>query len=186
MNIDSTLIRLAKELVKLLNKTADENLPQEIADVVKLHSKLAVGSAWIPLPGADLAAGAASIWGMYARINSKLGIPFGENVIKSIGSGVATNLVSYVAMAGLASAIKSIPGIGTFIGTVTAGVLLSASLYAVTMTSGWIYLKALCALAQNNGGNITGDDLSAAVDDVLQEKDAIKEFMNEAKSSYKK
>ena len=54
------------------------------------------------------------------------------------------------------------------------------------MTSGWIYLKALCALAQKNGGNITGDDLSAAVDDVLQEKDAIKEFMNEAKSSYKK
>jgi hypothetical protein len=59
------------ELVKLMDKAADTSLPKQIVDVVKLHSKLAVGSAWIPVPGADVAAGAANIWGMYARISDK-------------------------------------------------------------------------------------------------------------------
>ena len=107
-------------------------LPKEIANVVKTHSKLAVGSAWIPVPGADVAAGAAVIWGMYVRINNKLGIPFGENIMKSIGSGVATNLASYLAMTGVASAIKVIPGIGSLGGAI----LMSASLYAVTLAAG--------------------------------------------------
>ena len=83
MDIDKKLLEAAFELVKHLDKTADNNLPRAIADVVKLHSKLAVGSAWIPIPGADVAAGAATIWGMYVRINSKLGIPFGDNMMKS-------------------------------------------------------------------------------------------------------
>ena len=94
MNIDHKLLESSLKLVELMDLTADTYLPQEITDVVKLHSKLAVGSAWIPIPGADVAAGAANIWGMYIRINSKLGIPFGENIMKSIGSGVATNLAS--------------------------------------------------------------------------------------------
>ena len=109
MNIDHQLLHVSEKLVKMLDETADNCLPKEIANVVKTHSKLAVGSAWIPVPGADVAAGAAVIWGMYVRINNKLGIPFGENIMKSIGSGVATNLASYLAMTGVASAIKIIP-----------------------------------------------------------------------------
>ena len=51
------LAHVAKELLEAMDKGADKMLPQEVVDVVKLHSKLAVGSAWIPLPGADVAAG---------------------------------------------------------------------------------------------------------------------------------
>ena len=137
MNIDHQLLHVSEKLVKMLDETADNCLPKEIANVVKTHSKLAVGSAWIPVPGADVAAGAAVIWGMYVRINNKLGIPFGENIMKSIGSGVATNLASYLAMTGVASAIKFIPGIGSLGGAI----LMSASLYAVTLAAGWIYLQ---------------------------------------------
>jgi len=165
-----------------MDKTADSNLPKEIADVVKLHSKLAVGSAWIPVPGADVAAGAANIWGMYVRINSKLGIPFGENVMKSNGSGVATNLASYLAMSGVASALKFIPGIGSIGGAV----LMSASLYAVTLCSGWIYLQALCALAERKGSSFSASDISEAVSDMLKEKSVIKDFIEDAKKTYKK
>ena len=134
---DKKLLELAFELVQRLDKVADKNLPQEIVDVVKLHSKLAVGSAWIPIPGADVAAGAATVWGMYIRINNKIGLSFSDNVIKSIGSGVATNLASYIAMSGVASAMKFVPGIGTLGGAI----VMSASLYAVTLVSGWIYLR---------------------------------------------
>lgn len=182
MNVDDKLLKNAHKLVELMDKTADKVLPQEIVDVVKLHSKIAVGSAWIPIPGADIAAGAATIWGMYIRINSKLGIPFGENVMKSIGSAVATNLTSSLAMAGVASAIKFIPGIGSIGGAV----LMSASLYAVTLASGWIYLQALCTLAEKKAGNLSEKDLSNAVNDVLKDKEVIKDFVDSAKKTYKK
>ncbi|MGN1173328.1 MAG: hypothetical protein ACI4SO_06030, partial [Muribaculaceae bacterium] len=161
---DSKLARTAIKLVMLMDKGADELLPKQIVDVVKLHSKLAVGSAWIPVPGVDVAAGAANIWGMYVRINNKLGIPFGENVMKSIGSGVATNLVSYLAMSGVASAIKLIPGLGTLSGAI----LMSASLYAITLTAGWVYLNALCTVAEKKGKTFSGSDISNAVNDVLK------------------
>lgn len=65
-----------------IDKQADNLLPQQIVDIVKTHSKLAVASSWIPIPGADLAAGAASIWEMYLRINKKIDVPFGENIIQ--------------------------------------------------------------------------------------------------------
>ncbi len=182
MDIDKKLLEAAFELVKHLDKTADNNLPRAIADVVKLHSKLAVGSAWIPIPGADVAAGAATIWGMYVRINNKLGIPFGDNMMKSIGSGVATNLASYAAMSGIASAMKLIPGIGTIGGAV----IMSATLYAITLASGWVYLSALSALAEKKGGSFTIDDISKAINDFLKDKSKIKNFINEAKKSYKK
>ena len=180
MDVNGKLLKASIKLVGVMDKVADKNLPKEIADVVKLHSKLALGSAWIPVPGADMAAGAASIWGMYVRINSKLGIPFGENVMKSIGSGVATNLASYVAMGTVASALKFIPGIGTL----TGAAIMSASLYGLTMASGWVYLNALCALAEKKGNNFSVSDISSAVNSMLKDKSAIKEFIDSAKKSY--
>lgn len=165
-----------------MDKAADESLPTEIANVVKLHSKIAVGSAWIPIPGADMAAGAANIWGMYARVNNKLGLPFGENVMKSIGSGVATNLASYLALSGVASALKFIPGVGS----VGGAMLMSASLYGVTLASGWVYLQALCALAEKKGSSFNVSDISNAVNIVLHDKSTIQDFINAAKKAYKK
>lgn len=182
MDIDGKLIKASVKLVQLMDKTAESNLPREIADVVKLHSKLAVGSAWIPVPGADVAAGAANIWGMYVRINNKLSIPFGENVMKSIGSGVATNLASYAAMSGVASALKFIPGIGS----VGGAVLMSATLYGITLASGWVYLNALSLVAERKGNAFSASDISKAINDLLKDKTTIKNFINEAKKTYKK
>lgn len=175
------LMHVAKELVILMDKAADKSLPKEISDVVKLHSKIAVGSAWIPVPGADVAAGAANIWTMYGRLNGKIGVPIGENILKSVGAGVATNLTSYVAVSGVASAMKFIPGIGT----VGGALIMSASLYAVTLVSGWVYLKALCIMAQRKGKGINASDLKAAVDEVLSNKRVIKEMFTAAKKDYK-
>lgn len=59
---EEKLLKTALKLVRLMDMGADELLPKEIVDIVKLHAKLAVGSAWIPVPGADVAAGAVNIW----------------------------------------------------------------------------------------------------------------------------
>lgn len=183
MNQDQKIHKTAVKLVGLLDKEADRLLPQQIVDVVKLHSKLAVGSAWVPIPGVDVAAGAATIWTMYARINNKIGLPFGENVMKSIASGVATNLASYLAMTGVASALKFIPGLGTIGGAAIA----SVALYALTLTSGYVYLEALCKLCEKKDLNhISINDVSESVNNVLSNDSEIKEFMDEAKKEYKK
>ena len=175
------LYEAAEALVTVLDKTAEQLLPQEIVDVVKLHSKLAVGSALIPVPGADVAAGAANIWTMYGRVNSKVGISIRDNVLKTVGSGVVTNLASYMAMAGLGSAIKAIPGLGTVTGTA----LMSASLYAVTLASGYIYVKALTLLANKGNGSIDITQIDSAVKDILKNKEVIKNFIKAAKTDFK-
>ena len=175
------LYEAAVALVTVLDKTAEQLLPQEIVDVVKLHSKLAVGSALIPVPGADVAAGAANIWTMYGRVNSKVGISIRDNVLKTVGSGVVTNLASYMAMAGLGSAIKAIPGLGTVTGTA----LMSASLYAVTLASGYIYVKALTLLANKGNGSIDITQIDSAVKEILGNKDIIKNFIKAAKTDFK-
>ncbi|MBQ0104028.1 MAG: hypothetical protein KBS99_07650 [Prevotellaceae bacterium] len=182
MDVNRTLLKTSIKLVNLLDKAADEALPQEIADVVKLHSKLAVASSWIPVPGADVAAGAATIWGMYIRINNKIGLAVKDNVVKTIGSGVATNLAGYAATSGVASALKFIPGIGTIGGAI----IMSATLYAITLASGYIYLQALTLLAEKSGGSLDTSQIGNAVKEVLKEKTVIKDFINEAKKSYKK
>lgn len=180
MTSEQQLLKAAVNLVKALDKGADQMLPQSIVDVVKLHSKLAVGSSFIPVPGLDLAGAAGSIWSMYVRINNKIGIPFGENVLKSLASGVATNLASYVAVSGVASALKLIPGIGTVAGAV---VMVAAS-YAATLASGWLYLKALTMAAEKK--NFSFEDVSRAMKSLFKDKAAINNFVNTAKSEYRK
>lgn len=179
---EDKILKVAIKLAGFLDKNADKMLPKEIVGVVKLHSKLAVGSAWIPIPGADVAAGAATIWGMYVRINNKIGLPAKENIMKTIGSGVATNLVSYIAMSGVASALKFIPGVGSFGGAL----IMSASLYAITMVSGYIYLQALCKLAEKNGPSINMDELGSTINEILSDKETIRNMIKQAKNSYKK
>lgn len=176
------LLRSAKNLVETMDKMADKNLPEEITEIVKLHAKLAVGSAFIPLPGIDVAASATSIWTMYLRINSKLGISLNENILKTIATGICTNLVSYVAMVGVGEALKFIP----FIGSISGTLVMSASLYAVTLTSGYIYLKALTLISLKNKNVVNEEELSKIIDNVLKDdKEEIKEFLEESKNIYK-
>jgi uncharacterized protein (DUF697 family) len=170
MNKNET--KLMQDAVKLclaLNKGADKLLPQEIVGVVKTHSVVSAGAGLIPIPGVDVAIAAGNIWTMYGRIGSKLGIPFGENLLKSIASGVATNLATYAAASVI---LKFIPGLGSIAG--------AALQYAMTLTSGWIYLKALTALA-NKQGDVHESDVKGAFDEVMKDESAIKDFFNSAK-----
>lgn len=175
------LLHTAIELVEALNKSAEKILPREIVDVVKLHSGIAVGSAWIPIPYVDVAVGAGNIWTMYGRINSKIGLSIKNNILKTIASGVLTNLTGYLAVSGVASTMKLVPGLGSIGG----GIVLSASLYAVTLCSGWVYLKALLLLARKNNGNIEIGQLGDAIKDVMKDETTIKNFINAAKEDYK-
>ena len=177
------LIQAALELSKALNQTADENLPGKLAGIVKLHAGIAVGSAFIPVPGADIVAAASNIWTMYVRINNELELPFAENLIRSIATGIVTNLGA--AAAGymiVGTAFKFIPGLGSLGGAAVMG----ATIYGVTIASGIIYMKAITkVLNAKNSEQVNEENLKGAVEELLNDKKSVQTILKTAKKGYK-
>ena len=166
--------------VKALDKEMRTTVPSDIVDCIQLHAGLSVAAAWIPVGGLDVAALTANIWTMYVRINNMLGISFSENMMKSIGSAVAANLASNLAITGVAAAVKYIP----IFGTITGGVLMSATMYGATIGAAWIYLMAIVNWVKKGKGS--GYDLKSCVNDVMaQNKGKIDDIINNEKSNYK-
>jgi len=184
---DHMLMEAALELVKKFDKMADEHLPEKIVETVKFHSKGAAGagvaSGWIPGAAGLALAGvtAGFVWRMYAKINQELGIPFSENLVKSLAGGVTTNLASYAVGSIVISTIFSIfPGIGS----VGATAIVGATSYALTLASGYIYMKALISLANIDGLNVSEEQLKEVTEKVIAETD-VNNIIKQAKDSYK-
>lgn len=178
----SQLVEASVRLAEVMHKAADAQLPKRLADIVKLHAGLAVGSAFIPVPGADLAATVANIWAMYARINNELGLKVSENVIKTVAGGVATNLAG--AAAGLlvvGTAAKLFPGMGSLGGAA----LMAATVFGITIASGIIYMRVIAALHEaNRSGSFTEEDFKRAADAFTRDKDSLKDMIKEGRKDY--
>ena len=186
MGVLSKQIDVQKQRVQLLGdqyaqaSRKAQQLNAELVDAIQTHAVLAVAAAWIPVTGLDMAALAANTWGMYIHINKLLSLSFSENMMKSIGSAVAANLTSNLAVAGVGSLLKFIPGIGS----VSGGFIMSATMYGATLCAAWIYLMAIVNWVKEGKGS--GDDLQSCVNDVIaQNKDRIKAMMKEARAEYK-
>ena len=186
---DDFILQAAEGLVRVLNRTVDANLPQEIADIVKFHSAgaaaAAVASGWVPGFGGLAAVGinAGFIWTMYGRINSKIGLPFSENVVKSIATGIATNLAAgFTGSLVLSTLFSFIPGIGS----VGASVIVGGTCYALTLASGFVYLKLLTKLflSRQDPAQMDLDSLKDAASQVIASEN-IKDIISNAKAGYK-
>jgi uncharacterized protein (DUF697 family) len=185
---DRHILHAAEKLVHALNKTLDENLPAEIAEIVKIHSAGAaaagVAAGWIPGAGGLAAVGisAGFIWSMYGRINAKIGLPLTENVVKSLGTGIATNLAAYFVGGLITSTVFSLlPGIGS----VGASVVVGGTSYALTLASGYVYLKLLANifLSGNDPTRMDVDSFKRAAENVVASEN-MKTVIDDAKSSY--
>lgn len=189
MSSSHHLLHAATELVHLLHHKVDEELPKEIAEIIKFHSAGAaaasVASGWLPGAGALAAAGicAGFIWTMYGRINSKIGLSLADNLLKTVATGVATNLAAgFVGAIALQTVFSFFPGIGS----VAASAIAGATGYALTLASGYVYLKLLTKLFLSGKDPTTMNEaeLKAAATSVAGDAD-VKEVMKDAKSSYK-
>lgn len=189
MSSNHHILHAAKELVETLNRVVDENLPAEIADIVKTHSAGAaaasVAAGWIPGAGGLAAAGicAGFVWTMYGRINSKIGLPLTENIVKSLATGVATNLATGLVGALVVQTIFSIfPGIGSLAAATVAG----GTGYALTLASGYVYLKLLTKLFLG-GNDPTTMDASALKEAAgrVAASENMNDVMSSAKADYK-
>ena len=168
-NIYSVAIQ-AIDAYKRLNDVAKYVLPEDIEKIVKKHAAIAVATAFIPVGGLDMVAATANVWTMYVRINNALGIKFSDNKMKSIGSAVVSNLVQNLGIAAVAVALKWNPI--TYIASVA---VLTGALYGLTMTSGWVYLKALSNMALND------NDIERSVKDALKDKASISQVYKDNK-----
>ena len=168
-NIYSVAIQ-AIDAYKRLNDAASYVLPEDIEKIVKKHAAIAVATAFIPVGGLDMVAATANVWTMYVRINNTLGIKFSDNKMKSIGSAVVSNLVQNLGIAAVAVALKWNP-----ISYLASVAILTGTLYGLTMTSGWVYLKALSNMALND------NDIERSVKDALKDKASISQVYKDNK-----
>jgi uncharacterized protein (DUF697 family) len=189
MSSNHHILHAAKELVETLNKAVDDNLPAEIADIVKTHSAGAaaasVAAGWIPGAGGVAAAGicAAFVWTMYGRINAKIGLPLTENIVKSLATGVATNLAAgFVGALVLGTVLSIFPGIGSLAAATIAG----GTGYALTLASGYVYLKLLTKLFLSGVDPTKMDERSMkeAASNVAASEN-MKDVISSAKADYK-
>ena len=188
MSLDRLLLEQAINLVQAMDKATDSNLPSEIAEIVKFHSKGAaiasLGAAWIPGVGgiAAIVAGGGFIWTMYGRIGEKIDVPFSSNVLQSLASGVATNLAAYVVTATVVStALSLVP-----VGNIGASVIMGGTCYAVTLASGFVYLKIMTNLFRKgiDPTTLSAAELQEIAKSVAKGND-VKEVIRKAKEQFK-
>lgn len=157
---------ILKEAKVSVDRVAAKHLSQKLMDVIKKHANvvsLAGMADAIPIPeaGAAVAIGAviASTWKMYAGINECLGISISENKLKSMASGVVSNLagngVGYAAHSVANGVATSVPIFGNVVGAVGGCVANRASLY----TSAATYLNIMCKI-MSSGGTFDENSLS--------------------------
>ena len=99
-----------------VDDVAVKTMGNRVVEIVKRHQKV-VGTAGLAtaIPaGATVATGAivASTWKMYVDINKELGLSFSENTMKSIATGVVSNLAGNAAASVGLNVLSTIPFLG--------------------------------------------------------------------------
>lgn len=120
---------------------------------------------------------------MYVRINRELGLPFSENVIKSIATGVVTNIgATAVGLIAAGAIMKLVPGLGSIGGAA----VMAATMYGVTIVAGIVYMNAISRVLKNKKvEDISEADLKAATGEEMNDKEALKDILKAARSGYK-
>lgn len=143
------------------NKTDNKNdLAQEI---VKTHLLLAVAGGLIPIPFIDFAA----VTGIQVNMIRSLAKLYGQNFDEQMGKSLVTSLVGTSIARMAASAVKTIPIIGSILGSASMSVLSGASTYAV----GQVFIQHF-----GKGGSLNDFNPEQAKKQYQQEFEKGKEF----------
>lgn len=178
------LAHLAEKLHHAIDHEMRGNLGEEIASIIKQHAVASAAVGLVPVPVVGVVGLVGNIWTMYVRINQQVGLPFGKNIMKSIATGIGTNVASIMPamLIGKVSAqvAKAIPGLGWLGGMA----IDSATNYAITLVMGIIYVVALTKLFAR-GEPITEESLKRAAKEAAADKAFVKEAFKSAKNEYK-
>ncbi len=95
--------------------------------VIRSHVLWALGAGLVPIPFVDIAAVTMIQLDMMQQLATIYGIPYNETQGKSFVTAITGSVAARIG----ASAIKTLPGIGSLIGGVSMSILSGASTYAV-------------------------------------------------------
>lgn len=107
--------------------TEEEKRHRKATDLITHHVILSMGTAIIPVPMADILALTTLQIRMLKELCDLYEKPYSKQVAQNIITAIAGNSLARLG----ASLIKTIPGIGTIIGGVSAVILSGASTYAI-------------------------------------------------------
>lgn len=150
-----------------INSIAAKALPEDIEKIVLRHARIAIATGFIPVGGLDVAAATANVWAMYISINNAIGLKFSDNVMKSIGSAVVANIVQNLGVLAIVTALKWNP----FSLPVSMAIMASV-LYSLTIVSGWVYLKSLANMAEND------NDIDSSIKQTLSKYSEVKDLFD--------
>lgn len=147
------IVKQVKKLIIAMGRDIDNNLPEKIVQIITVHSTGAALagflSGWIPGIGAIIATliGAGFIWSMYSRIGKEINLPFSNNIAKTLLFGAITNVgASIIGRIVLVTIISFIPGLNFLAATI----IMAITNYALTFSSGYVYLKIMTRLFNQN------------------------------------
>lgn len=104
---------------------------QTVSEIISRHTYWAVATGMIPIPVVDIAAVTAIQLDMLKQLSTYYDLDYSEVQGKSwIGALTASTMSSILARLG-ASAIKTIPVVGTVLGVTSMAILSGASTYAI-------------------------------------------------------
>ena len=157
---EATETLIKQQYGKLLNKglhteqVASNFLPRKVLDCIKSHRRASALSSLVPEVG--MVGVFASVWHMYYSINEILGISFSETLVKSISTGIASNLVGFYSASFI---LDKIP---------FANILNAPIMYGATCVQGYVYIKVLSAL------NSTSEtDVDKVISDVVRDNTSL-------------
>jgi len=136
--------------------------------VIKKHVLWASGAGLIPVPLADLAAVTAVQVSMLEDLSKIYEVEFSEPVLRSFATALTGGMIARIG----ASAIKAIPGIGTFLGGASMSIMSGASTYAVGQV----------AKGQLTSGGLAKADMTRAKSEYGKAYERGKEFVANLKT----
>lgn len=165
--LDATSTLISQQRGKLINKAlhtekaASQFIPRKVLETINSHRKVGALTAIIPTVG--MFGTLASVWHMYYSINQIIGIQFNKNLVKSIATGIASNMVGFFTASFI---LDKIP---------FANFLNAPVMYGATCVQGFVYIKVLTAL-----NSTSGEDIDRVISNVIKENtDLIKKVLSE-------
>ncbi len=109
----------------------DDNRDAAASKLVERFALWSGAAGLLPVPFLDVAAVGGVQLQMLRRLSQIYGVPFSANRGKSIIASLMGSMIPATSGMGVASALKSVPAIGTAVGTITMSGVSAGATYAI-------------------------------------------------------
>src|SRR6266852_8383512 len=109
----------------------DEQRDEAASKLVDRFSLWSGAAGLVPIPLVDVAAVGGVQLQMLRRLSEIYGVPFSDNLGKSVIASLAGSMIPATSGMGVASALKGVPVVGTTIAVLTMPALSAGATYAI-------------------------------------------------------